>query len=639
MTYEFLLQPLLFITAVVFIFYVPGTLLQHAMGWDPKDGLSQATLRLSLGLVIVPIFYHLMRHVGMSNGLMLSLVTPLVAYGVHRFLRLRGVRWDKNDWAVLVLAAMFTVLLLVFSHFGDFGIYDGGTWYKTTHLAESIFHQGLVNALKDSFPPPAIYAAGSTDFSSYHLNMHLQIEGMYRLTGISTDRLVFWYFPALYFLLLFLLPVAFVRKHGGGIVPAAVAGMLVFGTGFSFLPGLFSEVSSSFVWLLFFHPDIYSLFTLNGVIPALIALFVFLLIFPFDDMAESRKYWIVFVLIMVGAYGFKSSMGTQLAGVCIAVGAIRLLVNRNRNVNWHLVASGAIALAIMLIEQVVLRSGLGQNFVEIQPWNKLYGIFQVFGLTGVQSISKPVWFFLFLILGLGVRVLGLLTLRSTVKQNPKARWLILYILLFFMSGYAIADVIYLGDSSYQFNHADWFAVQALFASWFLLFLFLSRLNSDKSSHALTLICLLLFSLPSTAQFLWLKIDSEVAVIGPDEQEVVEFLERTDPNSVVLHPLNIGAPSLASNLAGRSTVLSVSKSFVSETQGWSERLNTVRTFFDKDTESAVRKAILASHDVTYVYSPREFDELLASNNGLELVLSNDHYSVWKVILRMPAQIVE
>lgn len=629
MIIEFLYQPFLFALAALFLFYLPGTLLQQALGWSPKDGLSETALRLGLGVVAMPVLYQLMRRVDMSDALMLVSAILIAGFGFHRLIRFRGCTWDKEDWAALILAVMFTTILLVFSHFGDFGVYDHGTWYKTTYLTESIFHQGLVNAIKDSFPPPALYSAGSTDFSSYHLNMHLQIEGVNRLTGISTDRLIFWYFPSLYFLLLFLLPVAFVRRHGGPIVPAVVAGMLVFGTGFSYLPGIIGAADSSSVWLLFFHPDIWGLFTLNGVIPALIALFVFLLIFPFDDMTDRRGFWWVLVLTMYGAYGLKSSMGTQLAGVCLAVGVIGILVSKKPLVDWRLAFSGAIALALMVFEQLYLRSGLGVNFVEFRPWNKLNTFLQVFGLTDVQSISKPAWFLLFLFLGLGVRVLGLLTLKSTTRQHPEAPWLVLFILIFFLSGYVIADVLYLGDSTYQFNHADWFAVQALFASWFLLFLFLARLDSDKPVHAFMLICLLFLSLPSTAQFLWLKNYSEVAVIGPDEQAVVAYLESTAPDSIVMHPLNIDSPSLASNLAGRSTVLSVSKSFVNETQGLSERVRAVQQFFSNGTDPKTRQAIMDYYGVTHIYGPRDFDETLVSSPQLERVLSNDKYSVWKL----------
>lgn len=539
------------------------------------------------------------------------------------------MQWSRDDWTLAAFALVFTVFLLSFSHFADFGVYDGGTWYKTTLLTESTFHQGLINSIKDTFPPPALYAAGSADFSSYHLNMHLQIEGMHRLIGIGTDRLVFWYFPLLYFMMLFLLPVAFVRDRGGALVAAAVAGMLVFGTGLSFLPGFLGLADPSFAWVQFFHPDIMSLFTLNGLIPALIALFIVLLVFPSSKVAQGRWFWWALALVLVGAYGFKSSMGAQVAGVLLAVGALRFLIDKEHPRDWGMAACGAVALALMALDQALLRDGLGQTVMEFRPWHPLNAMLYYFGLEDVQDGFKPLWFVLFMLGGLGIRVLGFLSIKETLRKQPGNGWLVLFIVIFFFSGYALADVLYLGDSSYDFNHASWFAIQGLFASWYLLYLLMARLDADKSRLGLILACLLLLSYPSTIQLLVLKADSGVSFIEPDDQELVEYLESTDPSAVVMHPLNIDRPSLASNLAGRSTVLTVSKSFVNDSQGLEQRVGGVVAFYAKETDNQTRQAILDYYGVTHVYGSHEFDDLLTQMPRLERVFSNGSYSVWRV----------
>jgi hypothetical protein len=632
---EFLFQPLLFVMAVVLLYYIPGTVLQQAAGWNLKDGLIETALRTGIGLVAVPVLYEKMRRFGITDSLMLAAVILVAAYWIYRVKRFRPRPWNADDWVSLIVAILFVGILLSFSHFADFRLAEGGSLYRTTPLSESTFHQGLINSLKDSFPPPALYAAGSADFSSYHLNMHLQIEGMNRLTGIGTDRLVFWYFPLLYFLLLFLLPVAFVRSHGGAAVPAIVAGMLVFGTGLSFLPGLAGLEEPSFAWVQFFHADIMGLFTLNGLIPSLIALFVVLLVFATRGEAQRSWHWWVLGLMMIGAYGFKSSMGAQMAGACLATGVICYLADDERAQSWRMAACGAISLLLMLLDQAYTKSGIGENFgenfIEFRPWYPLDYMLRQFGMTEILNIFKPVWFLIFLLLGLGVRVLGLITLKASIRRHPENIRLVLFILTIFLSGYVLADFLYLGDSSYQFNHATWFAIQGMFAAWFLLFLFMARLDAHKPTHALLLISLLALSLPSTVQLLWRKSDSGVAYIGPEEQEIVAYLEGTDPASVVMHPLNQDWPSLASNLAGRSSVLNIHKSFVNESQGLERRAYALLMFFGAETDGLTRLAIMNYYGVTHVYAPRQFDEILGDTPDLTLVFRNSRHSVWKVAL--------
>jgi hypothetical protein len=628
---EFILQSLFFVMAVVLLYYIPGTLLQQASGLALEGGLSETVLRLGMGLVAMPVLYEKMRTLGFTDSLMLAVVILILACWIYGFKRSRPSPWSIDDLVSLIIALLFVGLLLSFSHFADFRLVEGGSLYRTTLLSESTFHQGLINSLKDSFPPRAIYAAGSADYSTYHLNMHLQIEAVNRLTGIATDRLVFWYFPLLYFLLLFLLPVTFVRNHTGATVPAIVAGMLVFCTGFSFLPGLAGMAESTFAWVEFFYSDMWSLFTLNGLIPALIALFIFLLLFSVQPKARCSGYWWILGLMMIGAYGFKSSMGTQMAATCLAIGFVRLLFDGERLQGWFMAICGAIALALMLLDQAFLRSGIGDTLIEFRPWYFFHYVLQQFGEVDVQTIPKPAWFMVFLILGLGVRVLGLLTVKASIRHSPESIWVIWFILVFFVTGYVLSDLVYLGDSSYRYNHAIWFAIQGMFAVWFLLFLFMARLDADKPMHAALLISLLVLSMPSTVQLLWLKSDSGLAYIGPAEQEIVAYLEGTDPASVVMHPLNQNGPSLASNLAGRSSVLNIHKSFVNESQGLEKRAYALLMFFSEETEPSTRLEIMNYYGVTHVYAPRQFDEILADTPPLMRAFRNSRYSVWRVEL--------
>jgi hypothetical protein len=483
--------------------------------------------------------------------------------------------------------------------------------------------------MKESFPPPAIYAAGATDFSYYHLNMHLQMEALHRLTGIDTSRLVFWYFPFLYFLLIFLLPFGFVRNQGGDRFPAIAAGVVVFGAGFSFLPGILGMADPSFAWIQFFHPAVFGMYTLNGLLPALIALFIVLIAISMVSRKQPLGFWLVLGLVIYGSYELKSSMGLQISGVLLAVGVLKYAFGSNGARDWKLAACGAVTLTVMLIDQSLIRSGMGDVFVEVRPWHALNFMLSRVGLEEVRSIAKPALFVLIFLLSLGVRLVGLFAIKRSLQLNPEIRWLVVFVLIFLLSGYVLPEILYLGDSSYWFNHADWFAVQGLFASWFLLYLFLARVDSSRWTNGLAILLMVILALPSTFQLFWLKADSPTAFIGPDEQDVVDYLQTTDPSAVVLHPLNQGKPSLASNLAGRPSVLNAHLSFVNEAQGLEQRAIGTVTFFSPETDPETRTAIMNFYGVTHVYGPRSLDRMLERSDDLERVFTNDHYSVWAV----------
>jgi hypothetical protein len=580
-------------------------------------------------MVVMPIFYQIMRRIEASDPVMLTFLFAIVGFWLWRNWHLPRWKCAPENTIPLLIGLLVIGFLLSFSHFADFRVGEGVEVYRTTRLSESIFHLGFVNTIKDNFPPPAIYAAGSVDFSHYHLNTHLQMEGIHRLTGIETDRLVFWYFPFLYFLLLFLLPYGFVKNHGGSQAAAIVAGILIFGSGLSFLPGVVGMADPTFAWVQFFYPTIFSVLTLNGLLPALVGLFVVLIALPAISEKQPVGFWLVLGLVIFGSYGLKSSMGVQIAGVLLAVSILKLALDRNNLRDWRLTAFSVILLSAMLIDLELLRSGTGNISVDFQPWFSLNSMLSRLGLENINEISRLAMFVLIFLLTLGVRLAGVLTLRHTLKLIPEIRWFVVFVLLFLVGGYVLPDIVYLGDDAHAFNHADWFAVQGLFASWFLVFLFLSRLDTTKLSGKAIIVLMIFFAFPSTLQLIWLKTDSPEVTIGPSEHEVVDFLKSTEPDSVVLHPLNQGKPSLASNFAGRSSVLNVHLSFVNETQGLTQRAIGTLTFFDPKTNPEIRTEIMNYYGVTHVLGPHSAEEWLNQQSDLKKEFSNEKYSVWAV----------
>ena len=142
---------------------------------------------------------------------------------------------------------------------------------------------------------------------------------------------------------------------------------------------------------------------------------------------------------------------------------------------------------------------------------------------------------------------------------------------------------------------------------------------------------LLLSFPSTIQFLFVRNDNHYYQVSSSAMEVVEYLEKTPPGSVVLHPIVPGGISLASNLAGRSSVVSYLHTHVTDYIGKPEtdlRLMAVELFFSQDDISN-RQFVLNKFNVDYVYSPLKYAAALDKAPELLQVLQNSEYAVYKV----------
>jgi len=237
---------------------------------------------------------------------------------------------------------------------------------------------------------------------------------------------------------------------------------------------------------------------------------------------------------------------------------------------------------------------------------------------------------LVLLAGLGVRVLGLLYLGNHIRQQKPVdwNWILVFIGLFFVCGYVLSELFFIGSPTGQ-NNSGWFYIQSLMASWLPLFLLLIKMQGRKRVYLASIIAIVVLAAPSTIQFLHLRADDNYVVFGQDETKVIEYLRQSDPSSVVLHPLNHDRPSLASNFAGRLTVLSVWVSFVTEAQGKYERAKNVLLYFDKETNTSERMEVLNSYRVDYVYGPTS--ELLFMENfpETELVLKSGDLVLYRV----------
>lgn len=625
-----------FFIGVFVLFYLPGNLLIRSVGFAAVNSLKYPVLALATGTVVVPVFYNFLRYLNYPDYYAVSLFSLCAAAWLY--LVFRGLGGQQNRlqleladiFGVLTLL-MFILVLLHFSHFTDVLLGPVGFAFRATDMTESVFHLGLINALTDTYPPPALYASGETDFSFYHLNMHLQAELLVRMFGLESLHLVSFYMPLLYFALLVLLPYVFVRESGGTALTGIVCAVLIFGTDFSFIPAITLDIRPGFAWTAFFQSTIWSLFTLNGMLPGLIALYLCIICLRDYFSHESWAKLALFALLAYGAFGFKSSMGLQIGAAALATGLLLTFYGSQRRQGWSLVLVSAAALAAMIFDITVLRSGVGDSIVTFAPLNQFHIALKNLAVSDLAADWYIPMIILVLLAGLGVRIVGLLFLANRIRPlNPKD-WYLVFIGLFFVCGYAISEMFFIGNPAGQ-NNSGWFYIQSLMASWFLLFLFLVGIQDRKRVYLASVLTVIVFAAPSTVQFLHLRADDNYVVFGEDELAVIEYLHQTDSDSVILHPLNRDRPSLASNFAGRVTVLSVWVSFITEAQGLSERAQSVLLFFGKETETSERLQVLNKYRVDYVYGSTSELVFMESFPEAELALRSGDLVLYRVFGR-------
>ena len=293
------------------LFYIPGSLLIRSVGFQVVNSLTYLALALGTGTVVIPVFYKFLRYLNYPDYYVVSLFALCAAAWLYLVIRGPSAQQNRlqlkiNDLFGVLALLMFVLVLLHFSHFTDVLLGTTGFQFRATDMTESVFHLGLINSMADTYPPPALYTSGGADFSSYHLNMHLQAELLVRLFGLEPLHLVSFYMPLLYFTLLVMLPYVFVRESGGTPLTGIVCAVLVFGTDFSFIPAILLDVRPGFAWTAFFQSTIWSLFTLNGILPGFIALFLCIICLRDYFRGGGRAKLALFALLAYGAFGLKS---------------------------------------------------------------------------------------------------------------------------------------------------------------------------------------------------------------------------------------------------------------------------------------------------------------------------------------------
>ena len=627
----------LWYAGVFFCFYIPGNLLVRCTGFNKDEYFVNFFHSTALGAALIPLAYIIFRR--------LSHPEMLYPFGIAIFLvwlilTLKDLKNSKIDVyttyqdILSVTVLIFVVFILLhLSHFTDVILLENGFKIRNEYHTETIFHLGIVNVLKDTFHPFFPYASGH-NFSHYHLNMHLEIEMFYRLFSIDTIKLTFFYFPLLYFCLLVCIPYIFVRKYCGLRSLGVLTGILMFGSDLSFIPGLLSTALlgaslQDYPWTLYTQTTIWSLFTLNGYLPALFVMFmcVFYLKKYYED--GGLLHLLIFAVLGYSSYGFKSSMGPHIMGVAFLTGIASIVLMKDRKKGMILCIVSALTILLIVFDIILFRKGTGQDIFVLDLFNNLRSSLKELGISNMSLVLYPIAYPIYIIATFGARLVGFYSLKDGFKKKNSDP-VILFLAIFVISGFLISEIIYIGPPSRNINKAVFLSIESLMAAWLLLFYFLIRLKDYRKNILGYLFVVILLSAPTTVQFLNIRFDNTYHYVDQDAMEIVNYLKTTPTRSVILHPLNEKEPSLSSNFAGRQSVINIFMSFINDWVGLEEGNNRVMataSFFREG--GANRASILSKYKVDYVYAPSKFTIDLDNEPMLIRVLKNRKYALYKV----------
>ena len=157
---------------VFLYFYVPGNLLLRFLNSNCGEYIGNFFHSLALGTAMLPLMYVVLRRLQCPWFLHIPVVIMFLLWVVQRTRDFKSPREPVNtsygEILAFVVLLAFVVSLLHLTYFTDIIFLKDGLKMRNIYLTETDFHLGIVNMLKDTFPPLFPYASGKT-LSYYHI--------------------------------------------------------------------------------------------------------------------------------------------------------------------------------------------------------------------------------------------------------------------------------------------------------------------------------------------------------------------------------------------------------------------------------------------------------------------------------------
>jgi len=641
-----MIQTLAFFLGTIVFFLLPGCLVLDLLKWKDNP-VSFTILSILTGMAICPILYYLSAIIN-QTWIFLIIILSASAYVLFRKLSLPDFRAEMISWhlpghwwkGLLLLTAVLAMLHL--SHFSDLAITSHDSYrLRTTAMTETVFHLGIMNVAEHTLPLFYPYASGYS-LADYHIDMHLLGVLFTRFLGIDPLVMAYYFLPLLLILMITAVPAVFFYELHKNLNFSLLFGLLIFSSDLSFIPALWMDWPTTYPWTLTFCTTIWSLFTLNGIMPAIPLLFGALTAFQRYFTTNKIRKLIVFALFAIAASRVKSSMGLQIIGT--AFPALAFIVWKYRSTKWWRPLGLFTVTALIVFLDMTLRSISSQGGNWIIRWQPFSGLVETAARMGdnglIVALRNPLDHPLVVIIGLilyvagfmGVRLISFKYLADIFKKTgTKVYETVPYLIIFMLGGIVLSECIFLGGKNDPINNSVWFRVQSIIAATYFVPAFLLTIK-PRSFRYIAVVLVLALSFPSTLQFLSLRHDTVFTAISREEMQLVHFMKGHIPEKAVVFEYPMADRlSPASHLAGRSSVLALFRTFIracvpiEDIQG---RRKDLIFFFSTDDPDAM-VTILDKYHADFLLVPAQLSVKYSGNTWLKRIYHNNEWCLYRV----------
>jgi len=332
-------------------------------------------------------------------------------------------------------------------------------------------------------------------------------------------------------------------------------------------------------------------------------------------------------------------MGLQMLGVALlTVPMVDWRQHENRWLKSGVLIAGV--LSFTLIDIFMKSISSEDSWVVI--WKPLSGVIQTTQLLRVDSwifsednlfikSLKAIMVLAVFFVGLmGTRLIFLKYLYDMVRYK-KQEVITCFLLLFIISGITLSEIIFLGGKYDKINNAAWFKVQSIIAATYFIPVFIIS-RKTRFQKYLLIILIILLSFPTTINFIKLRNTPLYADISSRQLEAACFIKEELPkDSIFMELPNPAHPSISSNFAGRTTVISFFRSFFRARLKPEEiqcREDDISRFFGRNTDEG-RFAILKKYNVQYLVLPIACDRYLSQCGWAVKIFGNTELSIYKI----------
>lgn len=649
-----------FILFGIIFFYLPGIALFSEIKQSPNKvrGLLQFTnlnqnekffLSWPLGISTFTLLSFVIGYLKLN---WLIVVLPIVAVLVIRkqFV-LPRFHFTKTNIAagILISVGSLSWLLTVVKN----GlIFDYGLGFWGPHGHDAIWHLSLIESLKKGLPPQNPIFAGEV-LKNYHFFYDLLLAQTSLIIKISASDLYFRFFPILISLLIGVIAYYLCKKWFNSNLAA------IFCIFFIYFGGSFGWVLSYIQRKEFGGETTFwaqqSISTLINP-PFAISVLIFLTgLYFFRKVTEHKNYPLSLLLPLIIIWG--SLMGFKAYGGVLILGSLAIVTL------FELLRKNFYFLKIFLMVTVIsalvfLPNNIGSgslivfspfwlihtmlDFPDRLSWLRLSNA----RLAGFETgnwfkfiVAEVIGLVVFIIGNLGTRIMGILSMKSIIKNDPFRIFIISFL------GLSVISSVLFIQKGANFNTIQFFYYFLLLFN-FLAAHSLSLIYTKWGKVGLILISLLvILTLPTTQNTLENYLPNRPpARISNQELEALKFL-KDQPDGTVLNYYYDGKlkqryfeprPLFAYETTGYVSAISSHPEFIADTVNldilgvdYKGRLQVQKDVFALKEPKLINK-LVKENKITYLYVPKisGFSPDQASL-GIERIFQNNEVDIFKV----------